>query len=150
MEYKFFEKCMSNLNTLGKLTQGQKLDVTHGYISIDTGSVSSVGRLWRRQGRELTIDEVSDCISAAIEFGVVLYEFLILAKTMRQEDISDAFTVTISQKNGMYEKLYDRLRGANDGISALMSTYNNDKSILTRYSGIKKDLDIFLNDHKLK
>lgn len=149
MEYKFFDKCKVNLKTLSKVTQGQKLTISHGYISIDTSSMSSLRRRFTGQSREFTIDEVTDCINGAMELGQILYDFIILSKNISPDSLNDSQRMTVAQKSEMYNTLYACLTGAREGINALMSTYNDDKSIITRYASIEKDLTTFLSNNKL-
>lgn len=115
-----------NLKVISKLKRGQKLNTRFHRFTIDESSVlsfNSVFRFFNGEGRNETVDSVTELIKSSID------------------------TKGLSKKE--LERLREHIYNAKNGIVCLMDTYKNDCTTVSGLEYVVEMIDDFIgNDPK--
>lgn len=143
------QRTIGNLRQIAKLTPSQKISVDHvtGYLQVDTTSVQFLTRMYSSQDRHSAVATVNENITICMLLIELLGDINDMYKKVPAELIHDATLVHVRERINLYNKLYEALASAKDGVASLVNTYITDASVSSTFDGILKKIEEFIHSH---
>ncbi len=129
------QELLPTLGTISKINPGDKLIVKSKYVGIDQRWFQSMQRFMGGEGREATVNRLTDIYREVQENIYAMLEKIEKHKNENGRNLVDVYRAL--------RMISNTLGKSSKGIQSLMSTYETDSSLTSRLESIR---DMFISD----
>lgn len=126
---------LSHLLVVSRISPGNKLLINP--LSVDQGGITAwFWRMWKSEGRDKTLKYLQRLFDASIERLAVLY------------NMDQKLDMLVDVRAGYASQFVTNIRGAVNGLSALLVTYGSDSLTVSRLETMRNSITIRLQTYQ--